>query len=221
MRFPACPAYAHGQGIADTKAYKWRAAKFLPEWLTAAEQSNSIGFLRMTTYFPFLAAKDVPHGVNQPPPGSYPFHVLIFIPKSQAFLRSRLANSLSKGKYFQAEGKRYIFSRSLISLLNTAYLKDCPAHIQIPVIMPRNVTIVGGQQAPEGIFGRSLSASPSKPKQAEAPSKDKGKQPEQGRETEKEKEAESQKKTEKDISPTPTHNKAKAKARIKARAAAS
>lgn len=240
MPFPACPAYAHGQGIANTKTYKWRAAKLLPEWLTAAEQSNSMGFLRMTTYFPFRAAKDVPREVNQPPPGSYPFHVLIFIPKSQTFLRSRFASSLSKGKYFQAEGKRYVFAGSLIGLLNTDYLRDCPAHVQIPVIMPRIVTIVGGQQAPEGIFGRSLSASPSKSKQAPAPSKDKGKQTEQGKETEKEKEkekgkgkdkekgkekekekeAESQKKTEKDTSPTPRENKAKSKARMKARAAA-
>ncbi|KAG6357107.1 hypothetical protein INS49_014984 [Diaporthe citri] len=172
LNFPSSVVSANGIAVADPMAFTWKPAEDLPWWMTAWEIKNAMGFMRMTTYFNMLPEyeKDQSVSLTCPGTGNYAFHILIIIPKSATQLRKKFSSSLGLGGYLQRDGKRYCFNGYFVGMLNTNFLQECAVHIQIPVIIPREIFQLDGQGGSTGMFG-SANLSPSKPKMPQTPTK--------------------------------------------------
>lgn len=98
-----------------------------------------MGFLRMSTRFNM----DPPAQGDMskvPPSGEYPFHVLLYWPRVETFLRgTRWAGVINRGGYFQGDGRVLHYIGKMIGLLRTSLLRDVPSSVYIPVIIPYDV----------------------------------------------------------------------------------
>ncbi|KAH8743588.1 hypothetical protein F5883DRAFT_663951 [Diaporthe sp. PMI_573] len=144
LELPTHPVTVHGFGICDPNKYRWKDDGDLPGWLDLSERNNTMGFLRMSTRFN-MQSPDQGDMSKIPPSGDYPFHVLLYWPRSAKFLRrTRWVAAINKGGFFRTENRVLHFVGKMIGLLKTSLLRDVPLGIYIPVIIPYDVNYTGG-----------------------------------------------------------------------------